>query len=211
MQKALIFDFGNVIITTTDPTPRHRWDSLLGLAIGTVESHVHNQESWVKAQSGEISIDEYWADVQTHLNLSAEQTQQLSQDFYAGDTLDHQLLDAIRAWREQGVIIGLLSNDSVELRPKLQSLGIEDLFKPLIISGEIGVMKPNPDAYRAVCDQLPEIAVHNMIFIDDRADNISGAEAVGMIGVQYHCQTTPTDFLITRLGQLLNAPSSNLS
>jgi putative hydrolase of the HAD superfamily len=211
MQKALIFDFGNVIITTTDYSYRHQWDDLLGYPHGTVESHVHNSDSWVQAQHGTISMSDYWADVQSRLGLSAEQVKQLAVDFYAGDTLDDELLNAIRAWREQGVIVGLLSNDSIELRDKLIHLGIEALFTPLVISGEIGAMKPNAPAYQAVCQQLPQIPVTNMIFIDDRADNIAGAEAIGMIGVQYHCQTSPTSQLIKRLGQLLNAPSPKLS
>ena len=211
MQKALIFDFGNVIITTSDYTPRHQWDQALGHSHGTVESHVHNGELWLQAQTGAISMADYWEDVRSRLGLSSEQVKQLAVDFYAGDTLDQALLDAIRAWREQGVIVGLLSNDSVELRPKLRHLGIDDLFDPLLISGEIGAMKPDAAAYQAVIERLPQIPVANMIFIDDRADNIAGAEAVGMVGVQYHCQTTPTADLINRLGQLLNAPSPKLS
>lgn len=210
MQKSLIFDFGNVIISTTDYSYRQRWDDLLGLPHGTVESHVHNAQSWIMAQKGIIPMGDYWEDVQARLKLSHEQVQQLAIDFYAGDTLDERLLDAIRAWREQGVIVGLLSNDSVELRPKLQQLGIEGLFDPLLISGEIGAMKPDSSAYLAVCERLPHITVSDMIFIDDRLENITGAESIGMVGVHYHCQTTPTETLITRLGQLLNAPSPKL-
>src|SRR5690606_16054110 len=79
----------------------------------------------------------------------------------------------------QGLQIALLSNDSVELRPKLEKLALIDLFNPLIISAEIGVMKPARAAYRAVLDKL-SCAPDEALFIDDREENIEGAQDVGL-------------------------------
>jgi putative hydrolase of the HAD superfamily len=209
MPKALIFDFGNVLMHTVDYNPRHRWDTLLHVSQGTVERAVHNTESWLQAQRGEISIVAYWQDVAHRLNLTQGQVQSLATDFYAGDRLDDSLLSAIRDWHKQGVTIGLLSNDSVELRPKLQQLGIDTLFNPLIISAEIGVMKPALAAYHAVLNALPHYSPEDVVFIDDRLDNVQGAQAVGMTAIHYSVGTD-VFVLIKQLTQLVDASLDKL-
>ncbi len=54
----------------------------------------------------------------------------------------------------------------------------------MVISAEIGVMKPDAAAYQAVLERIPCKAA-DAIFIDDMAANIQGAEAVGMKGILY--------------------------
>lgn len=183
-RKAVIFDFGGVLMKTVDYSPRHRWDAQLGLPSGSVERVVHGSPSWIAAQSGEIATEAYWADVAVQLRLSPDDTARLAHDFYSGDQLDLSLIALIRRLRADGHPVALLSNDVRELADKLVHLGIADLFDPLVISAQIGVMKPNARAYRVVLDRLnvpPEAA----IFIDDRMDNIDGARAVGIASLHY--------------------------
>jgi HAD superfamily hydrolase (TIGR01509 family) len=192
--RALIFDFGGVLMKTVDYQPRLAWDQRLGLQPGTVEQTVHNPTSWVQAQLGAIPTAEYWLDVQTRLGLTAAETKQLAVDFYSGDRLDESLVAAIRA--SNADVIALLSNDSVELRPKLERLALVDLFDPLVISAEIGAMKPDPVAYRTVLERAgctPDDAV----FIDDRPENVEGARRVGIEGVHYTPGLDLADWLNT--------------
>ncbi|GAB4508399.1 MAG: HAD family phosphatase [Anaerolineae bacterium] len=184
MQRAIIFDFGNVLMFTTDYTPRHAWDARLGLPPGSVERAVHNSTSWVQAQRGEIAITAYWQDVAERLSLSPEQTQQLAHDFYSGDTLDADMLAYIRELRATGHQTALLSNDSVELRPKLERLNLLSLFDAVMISAEVGVMKPDAAAYTAVLAAVGRPAPET-VFVDDRMENVEGARAVGMLAVHY--------------------------
>jgi epoxide hydrolase-like predicted phosphatase len=183
-KRAVIFDFGGVLMKTRDYAPRHRWDDRLNLAYGSVERAVHNDETWRSAQIGAIPIETYWADVAARLNLTGAQVKQLAEDFYRGDVLDAQLIDLIKSLRAEGFTIALLSNDSVELRPKLERLGILELFDPLIITAEIGVMKPDTAAYNTVLERIRHRADES-IFIDDRQENIEGAAAVGIHGIHY--------------------------
>lgn len=184
MQRAVIFDFGGVLMKTVDYMPRHTWDTRLNLPIGSVERAVHNDDSWRKAQTGAIDITEYWQDVGDRLKLNVKQTGQLASDFYSGDALDEAHIDYIKQLREEGFTVGLLSNDSLELAPKLRRLEIDALFDPLVISAQIGVMKPDARAYEAVLRQLNRPA-EEVIFIDDRPENVTGANTVGLYGVHY--------------------------
>ncbi len=180
----IIFDFGGVIMQTYSRTPRHLWDTRLGLKIGTVEQIVHGSESWRKAQLGLISVDDYWQDVANQLGISQDALMQLQQDYFSGDKLDISIINLIKRLHNTGHTVALLSNDSTALRPKLTQLGIDSLFNPLVISAEIGVMKPDAAAYEAVLARVPCNA-QDAIFIDDMPANIQGAEAVGMKGILY--------------------------
>jgi epoxide hydrolase-like predicted phosphatase len=184
-KRAVIFDFGGVLMKTVDYSPRHQWDDRLSLPHGSVEKAVHNAESWAQAQIGKIPIKIYWENVAQRLNLSIQQVNQLARNFYSGDQLDVDLIEYIQQLRESGFAVGLLSNDSVELRPRLKNLNIEKLFDPLIISAEIGVMKPDARAYQTVLEKL-DCSADMAIFIDDRQENVDGAAALGIYPVFYH-------------------------
>lgn len=184
VKRSLIFDFGGVLMKTVDYGPRHRWDERLRLAHGSVERAVHNETSWLQAQTGRITPEAYWRDVGGRLGLDNTATQELSQDFYSGDALDETLVALIRGYRAAGHTIALLSNDSLELLPKLARLGIDALFDPLVVSAQIGVMKPEAAAYRAVLDRLQR-PPGETVFVDDRADNVAAAAALGIHTVHY--------------------------
>ncbi len=182
--QLIIFDFGGVLMKTVDYAPRHTWDTKLGLTPGHVERIVHGSASWRKAQTGSISLETYRADIANQLHISMDDTQKLLVDFYRGDQLDMALVDYVRQLRAHSYRVALLSNDSIELADKLHQLNIAQLFNPLVISAQIGVMKPDHRAYEAVLEQAqcpPESAV----FIDDMSPNIAGAEAVGIHGILY--------------------------
>jgi epoxide hydrolase-like predicted phosphatase len=184
MNPAIIFDFGGVFMKTLDYSPRHHWDDRLGLERGSVERIVHAGESWRAAQTGLITPVDYRADVGAHLKLEPPELKLLFEDYFSGDQLDMELVAYARALRERGYPVALLSNDSLELRPRLETLGIHTLFDPLVISAQIGVMKPDARAYQAVLDRIG-CEPSQAIFIDDMPANIAGAEAVGLRGIRY--------------------------
>lgn len=183
-KRAVIFDFGGVLMKTRERTPRFAWDDRLKLARGTVEQVVHGSDEWRLAQIGQLPVADYWAAVARDLQLSASDVQQLEIDYFSADVLDPALVALIERLRTDGHVVALLSNDSPALLDKLNKLDIARLFDPLIISAHIGVMKPDARAYQTVLDALKLPAEHT-IFVDDMPANIAGAEAVGIHGVRY--------------------------
>ncbi|MCH9704245.1 MAG: alpha/beta fold hydrolase, partial [Chlamydiae bacterium] len=57
--------------------------------------------------------------------------------------------------------------------------GYYEGFDPLILSTEIGVRKPDPEAYRIMLKKLG-LKPHEVLFIDDRIENIAAARALGI-------------------------------
>jgi putative hydrolase of the HAD superfamily len=54
-----------------------------------------------------------------------------------------------------------------------------DLFDDTVISGEVGMHKPQPEIYVLACERL-EVEPAQAVFVDDLRENCEGAEAVGM-------------------------------
>jgi glucose-1-phosphatase len=184
MIQAIIFDYGNVLSHTLDRQPRALWEHKLGLAPGALQRTVHNDHSWVEVQCGRLSVDAYWNEVGQTLNLTPQGVAALRADFYRGDRRNDGLVAHIDQLRATGLRTAILSNFSTELRTMLAQQALPHRFNAIVISAEIGIMKPATAAYRAVLDRLalvPECCV----FIDDLAANVEAAQAMGMQGIVF--------------------------
>lgn len=184
MKRAVIFDYGGVLVKTVDYTPRHAWDDRLKLPRGSVERVTHGSESWRLAQTGQMALAEHWSDVGRQLQLAAEDAEQLAKEFYSGDQPDQALLAYIRQLRQRGHTVALLSNASPALRGELAAFEMTDLFDAIVPSCEISVMKPDARAYQTVLERIQR-PPDETIFVDDVQENIEGARAVGIHGVLY--------------------------
>jgi len=179
MIKAFIFDFGGVIVRTEDYSPRHAWDERLGLPVGSVERAVHHSDLWIQAQLGRIPYRAYWDGVAEMLYMRKEDIPELRRDYFSGDRVNYRLVNLIRELREKAYPIALLSNESVELSNRLRELKLNDLFDHVLISAEIGVMKPDPTAYRVALQTLG-VAPNEAVFVDDSLPNVRAAQQLGI-------------------------------
>jgi epoxide hydrolase-like predicted phosphatase len=73
----------------------------------------------------------------------------------------------------------LLSNYSNDLRPKIEKeWALGSVFDEIIISCEVGMIKPDPAIFNLMLDRLGEKA-NESVLIDDRMRNIDGAKKMG--------------------------------
>lgn len=135
---------------------------------------------------GHIDLERYTATAQELLGLDDEQTVAFMEDIwheYLG-TPNTELIDYFTGLRHR-VRTGILSNSFVGAREReQQAYGFEDRCDAIAYSHEIGVMKPDPAAYAAICDLL-QVEPHEVVFLDNLEMCVKGAEAVGMRAVLY--------------------------
>lgn len=197
MIKAIIFDFGGVILRTHDWAGRQRWEQRLGLPEHGAEQLVFNSEMGRLAQHGRITTNDLWQWVGQQFGLSAADLAQFRADFWAGDVLDGELVTLIRGLRPS-YQTALISNAFDDLRDVLTNeFAIADAFDVIVISAEEGIMKPDPRLYHIALERLgcrPEEAV----FIDDFAHNIAGAQVVGLHTIHFK----PGIDLVREIGRL---------
>ncbi|MBI5959531.1 MAG: HAD family phosphatase [Chloroflexi bacterium] len=186
--KAFIFDFGGVIVRTEDPRPRHAWDERLGLPVGSVERAVHHSDIWIQAQLGRITPSVYWKGVAELLYMRGEDIDDLRRDYFSGDRLNYRVVDLIRDLRTAGYPVALLSNESIELETRMAQYGVQDLFDHCFISAYMGMMKPDPTAFRVALQTL-HVLPHEAVFIDDSLPNIRAAQALSINAVLFRADT----------------------
>jgi putative hydrolase of the HAD superfamily len=85
--------------------------------------------------------------------------------------------------RSHDVLTALVSNCADTTRAQLEYLGIVPLVDAVILSCEVGSMKPYPEIYVTALDELGVAAV-DAVFIDDQPTYCVGAEAVGVRPIQ---------------------------
>jgi epoxide hydrolase-like predicted phosphatase len=91
------------------------------------------------------------------------------------------MYDLLRKARAAGVRTCLLSNSWGNSYPREQ---FAELFDGVVISGEVGLRKPDPQIFQHALDLLG-LPPEECAFVDDIEHNIRAAERLGMVGVHY--------------------------
>jgi epoxide hydrolase-like predicted phosphatase len=196
--KAVVFDWGGVLMRTVDDGGRRKWEEKLGLPRYAVDRVVHGSRSWKEAQSGVISDAEYWADVARQLGLDDGELAEFRRDYFSGDELDQEMVAFIATLRPR-FQTALLSNASPQLEHVLERLGVADLFDVVVISGQVGVQKPDPRIYHIVLDRLG-VAPDEVLFVDDFVHNVEAAAREGIQTLHFRAGMDWQTRLARRLG-----------
>jgi HAD superfamily hydrolase (TIGR01509 family) len=93
--------------------------------------------------------------------------------------LRDDMLGLVRRARHAGIRTALLSNSWGEHYPEEEW---EGAFDVVVISGRVGMRKPEAEIFRHTADLLG-VPVDECVMVDDLAANIHGAVAAGMVGV----------------------------
>ena len=182
--QAVIWDLGGVILRTEDAVPRQQLADRLGMPRYDLEELVFHSSSGMRAQRGEISVEQHWENLRQELNLPKAEMPSVREAFWGGDRIDTGLLEDIRSLRRR-VRLGLLSNAFSDLRQVITEYwGFGDVFETLVISAEIGIMKPDPRIYRLALDRLA-VQPAEAVFIDDFPRNVAGSQALGIPAILF--------------------------
>ena len=100
---------------------------------------------------------------------------------------DHGMAGVVRRARQAGLRTALCSNSWGNEYPRESWAG---LFDAVVISGEVGMRKPEPRMYQHTAHAIG-LAPAQCAFVDDLVQNVRGAVATGMVGV-LHVSTERT-------------------
>jgi epoxide hydrolase-like predicted phosphatase len=190
MIKALITDFGGVLMRTRAGGSRRALEQQLHLAPHTLDDRVFSCEMSQRGMRGEISELAVWQYLETDLDLAQHGLtwQEFQRRFFEEDFLDEGLTNYIRGARP-ALKTGLISNAWDGLREVLHTrVPIADAFDVIVISAEEKIMKPDPRIYVNTLERLA-VQAEDAIFLDDFIENIHAANALGMHGVHFRSTT----------------------
>ena len=181
--RAVLFDLGGVIVRTEYQAPRQHLAERLGMEYDDLDKIVFDSDSGYQASIGAIPPEAHWDWVIKRLKRPASELESIRHEFFAGDIIDRTLLDFLRSLRGK-YKTGLISNAWGDLREYLLREKIEDAFDHMIISAEVGAVKPEAKIYQTALEQVG-VKPKEMVFVDDFAVNIEGCEKVGIKGILF--------------------------
>ncbi|MEA2398898.1 MAG: putative hydrolase of the superfamily [Thermoleophilaceae bacterium] len=112
--------------------------------------------------------------------LGVREPEGMVERLFAGVKPDEAMIDAVRRARAAGVPTGLISNSWGGTT--YDNANIDELFDAVVISGEVGLHKPEPEIFHMGAERLG-VAPEECVFVDDLRENCVGAEAVGMTAI----------------------------
>lgn len=99
----------------------------------------------------------------------------------------HEMYALVRRAHEQGIATALLSNSWGNEYPREMWT---NMFDVVVISGEVGLRKPEPAIFELTTARLG-LRAEQCVFVDDLRHNIDAAVALGWVGV-HHTSYTDT-------------------
>jgi epoxide hydrolase-like predicted phosphatase len=135
-------------------------------------------------ERGEIAIPDFERELAKRLHTHdgrAVEPEGLLERMFSGFRREAPMMAAVRAARLRGLKTALLSNSWGLDYPREQW---EGAFDVVVISGEVGMRKPEPAIYLHTAALLG-LEPPECVFIDDLAPNVRGAVDIGMVGIRH--------------------------
>ena len=175
MIKVIAFDYAGVII----PGPMTQWVKN-NLQENDEKWKIYN-ESARKWDLGQMSLDEVYKILSDITGIPANQ---IWDNFYLKADLNKDVVEIIKRLKKNYKVF-LFSNFISELiRKLLDNHNITDYFDEIIISSEYKMKKPDPKFFELLL-RTTGVKKNEILFIDDRKDNIEGAQSFGIKSVLF--------------------------
>ena len=190
--KGLLVDFGGVLTTNVFQSFK-QFAEAEGLPRDTVKrAFKEDREALAllrRLEKGELTHEEF--EPQFAERIGVTNTEGLVGRLFGGVGPDERMLDAVRRAGDAGICTGLISNSWGEGLSYDMSL-LDELFEAIVISGDVGMHKPEPAIYMLGAERLG-LQTEECVFVDDLRENCQGAEAVGMTALLHRgaAQTVP--------------------
>ncbi len=188
--RAVLFDYGLVLTGPPDPAAWARMKRITGLD----EARFHHAY-WTPRHDYDRGVHraaDYWLTAGRHagLELTPAQIAALVEADTALWTRPNQpMIDWALRLQTAGTPTGILSNlGDAMTEGVLAALPWLSGFDHLLWSHTLGLAKPEPAIYRHAAEGL-ESPPENILFVDDREDNIAGGLAAGMQVIRYGTQS----------------------
>jgi epoxide hydrolase-like predicted phosphatase len=209
--RALIVDWGGVLTEPLESAMRS-WAQVDGVDF---EHYTSVMREWLGQHQGELAVtnpvaalergeievphfEEQFAQRLSSATGNAVQAaglvQRMFDQFEHAPAMSALVLRAHRA----GVRTGLLSNSWGNEYPRE---GWDEMFDAIVISGEVGMRKPEPGIFFHALELLG-VTASDAVFVDDLRANVVAASEIGLVGVHH----TSYDQTATELEALFGIP-----
>jgi len=180
--RLVIFDYGEVISMSQSAVDRGTIAGLAG-ADGDGEVfwrayHAHRDG----LDQGSAGVAAYWQAIAADIGASWDDArihELWAADFRSWLSINPDTIEVLADLKAGGTKLALLSNAGPDYGSYFRHGPLGDFFAACYVSGELNLLKPNPEIYQHVLDDQGVTAA-DAVFIDNRERNVRGAEAIGI-------------------------------
>jgi putative hydrolase of the HAD superfamily len=206
--RALLLDFGGVLTTPV-------WDSFAafcreqGLEDQAVKRMFREDPEALAdlraLERGELEETEFESRFAKRLGIA--DGRDLIESLFRGMKPELRMVEATRRAHQAGIRTALVSNSWSTNHYDRAMLG--EIFDQLVISGEVGMHKPQPEIYLLAASRL-DVEPGECVFVDDLRENCEGAKQVGMTAIRHRSTDQTLEELEELLGvELASAPAES--
>jgi putative hydrolase of the HAD superfamily len=184
--RAVIFDYGMVLSAPPDREARTKLLALAGLP-----ENQFDRLYWAHRPAydlGQLNGHTYWPRLAQDAGLAftPEQIDALIEnDVMMWTSINEPMLAWAGQLQEAGIRTAILSNMGPEvLRYMRQEFSWLGTFEQHTWSCELGIAKPDPAIYTHTVERLG-VDPGEALFLDDREENVHGAESVGLNAILF--------------------------
>lgn len=195
-----IFDLGNVIVDIDFNRVLGAWSDFSRVPLATLKQSFTMGEPFHQHERGEISDEDFAQALceEMDMPLSYEQFSTGWQAVFVA--LRPEVITIMHKLRGQGHRVVVLSNTNrlhttfwPEQYPEIRAAADH-----IYLSQEMGMRKPEARIYQKVLE-LEGFSADDALFFDDNADNIAGAEQVGISAILVTGKQTIPDYFAKQL------------
>jgi putative hydrolase of the HAD superfamily len=186
--EALLFDLGRVVIDIDVARVHARWAELSGVAVDDIvrrsRERIAGSDAFHAHERGEISDAVFFAHLRHALDVDLTDAQ-IADGWNAMLVGEIAGIRPVLARAQQALPLYAFSNTNAA-HHACWSVRFADLlapFRKIYVSNELGARKPDEAAFRAVATGMG-VAPQRILFFDDMAANVAGAEASGLRAVR---------------------------
>ena len=183
--RTVIFDFGEVISLSPSDADRAAIARLAEVDDAGAEkfwqAYSRHRDGLDQGTAGAIA---YWQAISDDLGVAWDEARMhelWAADFRSWLSINPAVIEVLSDLRAGGTRLALLSNAGPDYASYIRHGPLGDFFAACYISGELGLIKPEPEIFRHVLADL-SITPAEAIFIDNRDSNVAGAQALGITG-----------------------------
>lgn len=179
----LIFDLGGVVFNIDFDRALHVWTRYSRLSFEEMRHRFKMDETYEKHERGEIGASEYFNHLRLVLDLEVNDT-----DIAIGWNaifLDEisETVNYIRKAKEKLPCFAFTNSNPTHQSAWMAAyVGAAKSFDQIFVSSDLGVRKPEIEAYLAISNEIG-IGIDRLLFFDDTIENVDGARAAGMQAV----------------------------
>ena len=209
--RALLVDWGGVLTeplqtaiaawAKADGVPVDDYVAVIREWLGVAQGELVRDNPVAALERGEIEVPHFEDELAARLSERTGrpvQARGLLSRMFAEFTHAPAMSSLVLRVKRAGFLTGLLSNSWGNEYPRE---GWDEMFDAIVISGEVGMRKPEPEIFAHTLGLLG-VRADETVFVDDLLPNVEAARALGLVAVHH----ASYDETVGELERLLGVP-----